>query len=203
MTTAPSALAPDAVTLGVLAGGRASRLGGRDKAWLTRDGRPQVLRLVDVLRHEAASVLVSANRDPARYAARGLPAIADRRPGLGPLGGLDALAHACTTPWLATVPVDLVDVPVDLIARLATAAGPAGACARDDDGLQPLVALWRVEPLRRAAAEAIEHDARTMHDIVARMGLAEAAFAGLRFGNLNTPADLVAAGVREPDADLP
>jgi len=33
------------VTLGILAGGRASRLGGRDKAWLQRDGVPQVLRI--------------------------------------------------------------------------------------------------------------------------------------------------------------
>ena len=33
------------VTLGLLAGGRASRLGGRDKAWLERDGQAQVMRL--------------------------------------------------------------------------------------------------------------------------------------------------------------
>ena len=30
----------DAITLGILAGGRASRLGGRDKAWLQRNGVP-------------------------------------------------------------------------------------------------------------------------------------------------------------------
>ena len=34
-----------ALTLGILAGGRATRLGGRDKAWLQRDGVPQVVRI--------------------------------------------------------------------------------------------------------------------------------------------------------------
>ena len=33
------------LTLGILAGGRGSRLGGRDKAWLQRGGIPQVLRI--------------------------------------------------------------------------------------------------------------------------------------------------------------
>ena len=33
------------ITVGILGGGRATRLGGADKAWLIRDGQPQVLRL--------------------------------------------------------------------------------------------------------------------------------------------------------------
>jgi len=36
-------LAPSDVTLGLLAGGRATRLGGVDKAWLLRDGEPQAI----------------------------------------------------------------------------------------------------------------------------------------------------------------
>ena len=34
-----------ATTLGLIAGGRATRLGGADKAWLEKGGVPQVLRL--------------------------------------------------------------------------------------------------------------------------------------------------------------
>ncbi|KLD75466.1 molybdopterin-guanine dinucleotide biosynthesis protein MobA, partial [Xanthomonas hyacinthi DSM 19077] len=37
------------VTLGILAGGRAQRLGGRDKAWLQRDGQALVQRLAQAL----------------------------------------------------------------------------------------------------------------------------------------------------------
>ena len=66
------------VTLGILAGGRASRLGGRDKAWLQRDGVPQVLRIARRFAGECGTVLVSANRDLPRYPEHGLVAVEDR-----------------------------------------------------------------------------------------------------------------------------
>ena len=43
-------IARDHVTLGLIAGGSATRLGGLDKAWLARGGVPQVLHcLLDAL----------------------------------------------------------------------------------------------------------------------------------------------------------
>jgi molybdopterin-guanine dinucleotide biosynthesis protein A len=70
-------------------------------------------------------------------------AVVDRDPaGIGPLGGLEALASACATPWLLTVPVDVVDTN-DCLLRTLASAGGEGAVAEDDDGLQPLVALYR------------------------------------------------------------
>ena len=57
------------LTLGILAGGRASRLGGIDKAWLERGGTAQVTRIARRFDGECATVLVSANRDLPRYAA--------------------------------------------------------------------------------------------------------------------------------------
>ncbi|MGO4780623.1 molybdenum cofactor guanylyltransferase, partial [Lysobacter sp. 2RAB21] len=106
------------------AGGRASRLGGIDKAWLRRDGEAQVLRLARAYAPRVAQVLVSANRDPQRYAANGLRAIGDATPDLGPLGGLHALASACATPWLFTLPVDAVNLDENLLpALIATQAG--------------------------------------------------------------------------------
>ncbi len=84
------------VTLGILAGGRASRLGGRDKAWLQRAGVPQVIRLARRFEAECGTVLVSANADLGRYAEQGLGVVSDRVPAFGPIGGLQALAEACT-----------------------------------------------------------------------------------------------------------
>ena len=187
------------VTLGLLAGGAGSRLGGADKAWLQRGGVPQVLRLARRLSGETASVLVSANRDPARYTEAGLVVIADRRADIGPIAGLDALANACTTPWLLTLPVDLVDVN-DCLLRSLAAAGGDGAFAIDDDGAQPLVALWRVEALREALSVALAADEIAVHALQARMGIVGVRFAGFRFGNLNTPDDLAAAGIEPPIA---
>ena len=190
-------MSAQAVTLGLLAGGRASRLGGVDKAWLEKDGVPQVLRLAARVRGEVDAVLVSANRDPTRYAAHGLAAVSDRRPDLGPLGGLDALADACATPWLLTLPVDLVSVN-DCLLRSLRAAGGDGAWAEDDDGRQPLVALWRVEALRGVLPAALDSGDFSMRALQSRLDMAPVAFAGLRFGNLNTPADLAAAGYPTP-----
>lgn len=186
------------LTLGLLAGGNASRLGGIDKAWLTRNGVPQVLRWTRRWPGEHGPVLVSANRDPGRYAVEGLTAIADRVPDLGPLGGLDALAAACTTPWLLTLPVDLVGVNDCLIRTLASKRGADGAFAVDDDGPQPLVALWRRDALRAACAEAIIAGERAVHRLQERLDLPAVVFSGFRFGNLNTQDDLQAAGIALP-----
>jgi molybdopterin-guanine dinucleotide biosynthesis protein A len=187
-------LPPHEVTIGLVAGGAGSRLGGADKAWLQRGGVPQILRLAKRLSGEAASVLVSANRDLPRYAEAGFVAIPDRLADIGPVAGLDALAAACTTRWMLTIPVDLVDVN-DCLLRSLAAAGGDGAFAIDDDGAQPLVALWRVEALRAALARALGANEIAVHALQARMGMAGVRFTGFRFGNLNTPADLAAAGI--------
>jgi molybdenum cofactor guanylyltransferase len=181
------------VTLGILAGGRGSRLGGRDKAWLMRDGVPQVLRIARCFEGECAAVLVSANRDLPRHAAHGLSAVEDRIADIGPLGGIEALATACETPWMLTIPVDIVDAN-DCLLRTLVQAGGDGALAEDDDGVQPLVALYRVESLRVAVAEAIRADVLSVQAMQARMRLPRVTFSGLRFGNLNTPDDLRLAG---------
>jgi molybdopterin-guanine dinucleotide biosynthesis protein A len=199
---APSAIRCDGrvavdVTLGILAGGRASRLGGRDKAWLQRGGKPQVLRLRDVLRAGTSALLVSANRDAARYEAAGLRVVADRHSDIGPLGGLDALAQACATPWLFTVPVDLVDAESDLLGELVGAGGH-GAWIEDDAGVQPLVALWRVAALRAALPECIASGSLAVQALQRRLGMHPVRLHGVRLGNLNTVEDLRASGV-EPE----
>ena len=183
------------VTLGVLAGGRATRLGGRDKAWLARAGVPQVLRWRQRFLGQVGHVLVSANGARDRYAAHGLEVVPDAVREAGPMGGLSALADACATPWLLTLPVDLVDCNDCLLPTLASAAGGTGAWASDADGAQPLVALWRTAALRRAAAGALARGDLAVHALQASLGMHGVRLPGVRFGNLNTPADLAAAGV--------
>ncbi|WP_369981395.1 molybdenum cofactor guanylyltransferase [Xanthomonas bundabergensis] len=191
------------VTLGILAGGRAQRLGGRDKAWLVGDGQPLVQRLAQALAPSLAAVLVSANRELPRYAAIGLQAVPDRiqapadaERSLGPIAGLDALAAACATPWLLTLPVDLRRLPPELLDRLIDASGASdGAYAEDDDGVQPLVALYRVSSLRPALAAALAAGRYAPRTLQRQLALACVSLPGLTLGNLNTPQDLQAAGI--------
>ena len=192
-----STLPPSQITCGLLAGGRATRLDGLDKAWLERDGVPQVLRWQRRFAAEVATTLVSANRDLSRYARAGLRAVPDRLVHqVGPIAGLDALAAECRTPWLLTLPVDLVGVNDCLLPTLAAGRDDDGAFARDDDGLQPLVALWRVAALRDAIAAALADGATAVQALQARLQMACVRFDGVRFGNLNTFDDLAAAGFR-------
>lgn len=190
------AIAREGLCLGLVGGGQATRLGGLDKAWLERDGEPQVLRLSRTFAPKVARVLVSANRDLERYAVAGLQVVPDRVPGAGPIAALDALASACAQPWLFTLPVDLVDLPAGLLRALASGRAANGARARDEDGAQPLVALWRVDALREAVGQALAADDHAVHRLQARLAMAEVVLPGVRLGNLNTVDDLRAAGVR-------
>jgi molybdopterin-guanine dinucleotide biosynthesis protein A len=193
-----SAPATRGVTLGLLAGGRGNRLGGIDKAWLVRDGVSQAARWQQRFVGEVDAMLASSNADPEPFTALGLRVVADRVRDGGPLAGLDALAHACTTRWLLTLPVDLVGINTCLLPSLLAGAGDNGTFARDDDGAQPLVALWPAEGLRVAAPQALARGELAVHALQARLGMREVRFDGLRFGNLNTPGDLRTAGVSSP-----
>ena len=107
-----------AITLGILAGGAASRLGGIDKAWLERDGKPQVLHLVDAL--ATAGRRGDGQRQPQCRALPGRTACARSTTGsadVGPIGGLDALAVACRSAWLLTCRSMRSTIPADLIER--------------------------------------------------------------------------------------
>ena len=187
---------PD-ITLGILAGGRATRLGGLDKAWLQRDGKPQVLRWRDRFAKEVSATLVSANRDLPRYEAAGLQAVADAIVGdVGPVAGIAALAAACRTRWLLTIPVDLIGANECLLQTLVVECAHDGAYACDDDGVQPLVALWRVAALGPAILAAIASNNVAVHSLQRRLDMASVCFYGERFGNLNTLADLTVAGIQ-------
>ena len=73
-----------------------------------------------------------------------------------------------------------------------------GAFAEDDDGPQPLVALWRTDALRAAASAAIDAQDFAVHALQEKLGMACVRFNGVRFGNLNTADDLKASGFSLP-----
>jgi molybdenum cofactor guanylyltransferase len=188
--------ARDAITLGVLAGGRGTRLGGCAKAWIVRDGMTQVERLLRRFERDVAHAIVSANEDAARFETLGVAVVADRVRDVGPIGGLDALARACTTPWLLTVPVDLVFVNDCLVPTFAGAGGQ-GASIEDADGPQPLIALWNVEALR-ATLDSRANGDLSVQSLQQALGMPRIRLDGVRFGNLNTFDDLAAVGARLP-----
>jgi len=189
---------PDDVTLGILAGGQGSRLGGIDKAWLHREGIPQVLRWQQRFCHQTAAILISSNRPDPRWQQHRLTTIPDRTPDCGPLSGLDALANACTTHYLFTVPVDLVEIGPGLLQAMIAAANKTGASAEDRDGPQPLLALWNLTELEPHLSAAFASGDYSVRRLQHRLQMPTCHWQGTPFGNLNTPDDLTAAHVH-PD----
>jgi len=186
---------PDDITLGILAGGQGSRLGGLDKAWLHRDGLPQVLRWQQRFQHETAATLISSNRPDPRWQQYGLSTVPDRHPDCGPLSGLEVLTAACTTPWLLSVPVDLVQIDDGVLQALIAACTYAGAAAEDRDGPQPLLALWRVQALATALPAAFVTGDYSIRRLQLRLEMGICHWRKTPFGNLNNPHDIVAASV--------
>ena len=139
----------ETVTGAVLAGGRGSRMDGRDKGLVELAGRPMVEYVLDALRPQTAALLINANRSLERYRRYGVPVVSDRLAEYpGPLAGMAAALRAAETPWVVTAPCDGPLVPDDLVARLGAAAQAEGtdvAVAHDGERLQPVYALMRRE----------------------------------------------------------
>lgn len=179
----------DRASLGILAGGRGRRLGGVDKAAVEVQGTSLLQRVLDAAGGGFAQVLVSHNLPDAPWRAelhaRGLRFVADGvAPGEGPLAGLDALLGACRSEWLLTLPVDLAHPDAAMVDALLA---HEGAVARDEGGLQPLVALWPVAPAREVVHQALVGGERAVHPLVARLRLQPVDLP--RLGNFNTPRD--------------
>lgn len=137
----------------LLAGGRAQRMGGGDKALRSIGGISLLARVITALRPQCAGLILNANGDPARFHGFGLPVVADdivgfKGPLAGILAGLDWIALHCPNVELAlTVPTDAPFLPLDLVARLVHARDKKNAkiaCARSGGRMHPVIALWPV-----------------------------------------------------------
>lgn len=149
----------------ILAGGTSRRTGGLEKAFLPVGGMPMLARIVGILTPQCGLIAISANGDPARFAAYGLPVIADRAT-RGPMSGLaDSLDwFAANHPEMShvlSVPSDTPFLPDDLGTRLAAALEADDtfcACAASGRRLHPVAGLWPLEArhaLHDAAARGV------------------------------------------------
>jgi molybdopterin-guanine dinucleotide biosynthesis protein A len=139
------ATAKAATTGVILAGGRATRMGGIDKGLVPLAGQPMVEHIIERLRPQAAALIINANRSHAEYARYDLPLVADRLGDYaGPLAGMASGLEAAQTPWIVTVPCDSPLVPPDLVARLWAAMRQDQAelaVAFGHERMQPVFAL--------------------------------------------------------------
>jgi molybdenum cofactor guanylyltransferase len=189
----------------VLAGGRATRMGGGDKTLLALGDRPILAHVVARLRPQVDALVLNANGDPARFAAFSLDVVPDSVEGFaGPLAGILAgmdWAAASGHDLLASAAGDTPFFPETLVADLRAAMEREGtplAMAMTPDperGLSrhPTFGLWSVA-LRDDLRAALEAGQRKVIEWTEPRGCARAVFDGAYpFFNVNTPEDLARA----------
>lgn len=175
----------------VLAGGRASRMGGLDKGLVAFGGRTLVERVIERIRPQVGELLISANRNIDRYRAFGFPVLLDGandlEPFPGPLAGLLAGVRAAKTRWIAAVPCDAPFLPQDLVARLAAALGASrAAMAFVGDRAEPVFCLLHTD-LADDLAAALANGERRAEAWLRGVGAAPAVFMQAEsFANFNT-----------------
>jgi molybdopterin-guanine dinucleotide biosynthesis protein A len=183
------------VAAAILAGGRARRMGGLDKASLHVGGLRIVDRQVAVLHQVADPVFVVAN-DAAPFANLGLRVVPDALPGAGALGGLYSALAASPAPRTLVVACDMPFLSVPLLRRLTQPSDADAVMPRSPRGLEPLCAVYSAAAagaIRRRIEEGDLKMARLAADLrVEELGpevLAAYDPQGLLFVNVNTPHD--------------
>ena len=103
----------------ILAGGRATRMGGVDKGLISLQNQPLIQHVINRLQPQVDEILINANREISQYEAFGYDVLQDENQDFaGPLAGvLLGLKHAKHDLVLA-VPCDSPLLPLDLAQRL-------------------------------------------------------------------------------------
>ena len=177
----------------ILCGGRGLRAGGRDKGLLPVYGRPMIQQVLESIGPRAASIVISANRNRARYAELGHTVVADTiAQHQGPLAGLQAALAICDTPLVAVLPCDMPLLPADTVPRLIAGLGDAELCfARDGERDQYLVAVMRRD-IRDNLDRFLASGGRAVHRWYATLDTVTVDFSNAadKFQQFNAPQDV-------------
>lgn len=192
----PTTLLSGEVAGVVLAGGRSTRMGGADKAFLAEGGQIAMRRTIGLLRGCFAEVVVVA-AEPAKFRDFDVVVTRDEFPGLGPLAGIHAAMGRVSLPYVFVLACDMPFVERSTIAFLVERlAGDDALIPCWEDDIEPLHGLYatRLRPRIEAALRSGETAIRAFLPSVRTTFVAEREMrrvpgAERSFRNINTPED--------------
>jgi molybdenum cofactor guanylyltransferase len=172
----------------ILAGGQATRFGGRDKSALLVDGRAILDHQIAALAPAVDDVLIVGGPRATTH---------DIVPGCGPLGGLHAALTAARGDAVLLVACDMPYLSTPFVAYLLSLAAETDIVVpQSERGYHPLCAVYTRACLEPAAARLADRRLK-MRDLVSSMRTRVVPVGEIRqFGdpdrllaNVNTPAD--------------
>ena len=137
----------------VLAGGRATRMGGKDKGLQLLNGKPLWQHVADTLAGQVTTIAISANRHIDTYRQSGYGVYQDSLENYpGPLAGMLSVMQQSQGEWFIFCPCDTPFIPSCLVERLFLLRGTAPVVwVHDGERDHPAIAL-----MHRSLAPALQ-----------------------------------------------
>ncbi len=185
------------IAAAIVAGGQASRFGGRDKSRVLIGGQSIISRQVAVLQPLTGDLFIVASQQE-RFADLPWRVCPDVLPGTGVAGAILTALESTSADRVLVVACDLPFLDGGLLRRLLDLAATAdGAWVRTPAGAEPLLACYRRHsaPRIRAAIDAGHRKAADLDQILTMriVDLAELSTFGdpsRLLANVNSPEDL-------------
>lgn len=135
----------------ILAGGRATRMGGQDKGLVTLNQKPLIEYVYTRLKQQGAKITINANRNLAIYKQYGDVFKDDISDFPGPLGGMHAALTHLDQDWIGFVPCDCPNLPSTLLQKMYSAIDEDAEIlvAHDGNNMQPVVTMLHKKVLTR------------------------------------------------------
>ncbi|MDO4356596.1 MAG: molybdenum cofactor guanylyltransferase [Clostridia bacterium] len=191
-----------AMGIGILCGGRGSRMGGVDKGALRLNGQTFLAR-ISALAEDFDERLISGTPDVLPQGFRAWP---DDVPGCGPMGGICTLLRHCESAALLIVACDMPLMSRAAMSALRRAWFPGlAACALETapGQLEPLAAIYGREACLPAMNRALAEGRWRLRGLLREVGAKPVPFADTSATfNVNTPEEYDALLRGRPETDF-
>ncbi|MEK6565041.1 MAG: molybdenum cofactor guanylyltransferase [Candidatus Omnitrophota bacterium] len=159
---------PSEINAIILAGGKNSRMEGRDKAFLEIEGKPIVEHLINKFKALVNEIIVVTN-NPEKYSAYPVKLASDEKPGLGPLMGIYCGLKASSAGYNFVAACDMPFLDTGLIKYMIDSPRAYDALIPEiDNQLHPLCGLYSRNCLA-VIEEMLRQDRRDVRSIFPKL----------------------------------
>ena len=152
------------ITAVILAGGKSSRMNGKDKGLMNFRGQELIRHVLRVVEPRVSEVLISANRNIELYENFGKVIMDELEDFQGPLAGVSSALKVCFTRYLLVLPCDSPLIDEELIDNLISRMGETEVdiCVAHDGSIMHATFAIIDAKLGKSLEEFLENGGRKM-----------------------------------------